>query len=252
MTSKILGLIGYPLTHSFSKQYFTQKFEKEKITDYIYRNFELKDLKEFSALIKKEPQITGLNVTIPYKEEILAYVDEISAEVKAVGAANTLVIHPISKKITAYNTDIYGFKLSILPYLKPHHRKALILGTGGAAKAVAYALQQLNIKTIMVSRQPKNETQLSYDDLTESIIKSHLLVVNTTPVGQFPKVEKSLRFSYDFITDKHLFYDLIYNPPETKFLYQARKKQATTCNGLNMLHLQAEKSWQIWTKKVDL
>ncbi len=249
MIPKILGLIGYPLTHSFSKKYFTQKFEKEKITGYVYRNFELTDIDELPALIKNTPLITGLNVTIPFKEKVLAYVDELSPEVQAVGAANTLVIHPKSRKIRAYNTDIHGFKHSLSPNLKPYHSKALILGTGGAAKAIAYALQQLNIDSVMVSRQPKNDQQLSYSDLTESVVKTHLLVVNATPVGQFPKLEESPRFPYDFITEKHLFYDLIYNPPVTGFLKQAQKKGITTCNGLNMLYLQAEKAWQIWTKE---
>ncbi len=248
MTPKILGLIGYPLTHSFSKSYFKQKFEKEKITDYIYRNFELPDLKELPYLIQNTPNLTGLNVTIPYKEKVLTYVDEVSPEVAAVGAANTLVIHPVSKKISAYNTDIYGFRQSLLAFLKPWHRKALILGTGGAAKAIDYTLQQMGIETLMVSRQPENERQITYDDLTEQIVKMHLLVINTTPVGQFPDTEKSPFFPYDFITVRHFFYDLIYNPPETKFLYMARKRGAVTCNGLKMLHLQAERSWKIWTK----
>ncbi len=252
MTRKTLGLIGYPLTHSFSKQYFSQKFEKENISDYIYRNFELTDIRLFSELIQTNPDLIGLNVTIPYKEKILAYVDELSPEVRAVGATNTLVIHPQSKKITAYNTDIYGFKQSILPYLKNYHRRALILGTGGAAKAVAYALRQLNIKSLMISRQPNNKQQLNYSDLTKSIVKSHLLVINTTPVGQYPETAKSPQFPFDFVTEKHLFYDLIYNPPETRFLSEAKKQNATICNGLNMLHLQAESAWQIWTKQVPL
>ena len=248
MKPKILGLIGYPLTHSFSKQYFTEKFEKEGITDYVYRNFELNDIKHFPELLKKYPDIVGLNVTIPYKEKILDFVDELSPEVAAIGAANTLVIHPATKKITAYNTDIYGFKQSLLPCLKPDHRKALILGTGGAAKAVAYTLRQLNIDAVMVSRYPKNAKQLAYSDLNEKIVKSHLLVVNTTPLGQFPDIEKKPAFPYNFITNRHLFYDLIYNPSKTSFLYYAENKGATICNGLIMLHLQAERAWQIWTK----
>ncbi len=252
MAPKILGLIGYPLTHSFSKQYFTKKFQKEKITNYVYLNFELSDIKQLPNLIKNTPRLTGLNVTIPYKEQVLDYVDELSPEVKAVGAANTLLIHPVSKHITAYNTDIYGFKHSLLPCLKPRHRKALILGTGGAAKAVAYTLQQLQIEYIMVSRHPVNDRQLTYNELTGDIVKTCLLVINTTPVGQYPDVEKYPSFPYNFITAKHLFYDLIYNPPETKFLHLARQKGANVCNGLEMLHLQAEKSWQIWTGQVAL
>lgn len=249
---KILGLIGYPLTHSFSKQYFTQKFEKENITDYTYRNFELKKIEDFPDLIQNTPQLTGLNVTIPYKEKVLKYVDILSPEVREIGAANTLAINPVSKKITAYNTDIYGFKQSLIPYLKPHHRRALILGTGGAAKAVVYGLKQLGIKTLMVSRQPKTTRQLAYHDLTEEVIKSHLLVINTTPLGQFPNTEASPDFPYNFITENHFFYDLIYNPPVTNFLQQAQKKGAVARNGLKMLYLQAEKAWKIWTNEVAL
>jgi len=252
MKPKILGLIGYPLTHSFSKQYFTEKFRKEGVTNYVYRNFELSDINFFPELLKTHPDIAGLNITIPYKEKILDFVDELSPEVAAIGATNTLVIHPVSKKITAYNTDIYGFKQSLLPCLKPEHRKALILGTGGAAKAVAYTLRQLNIDAVMVSRQPKNATQLSYTDLNEKIVKSHLLVVNTTPLGQFPEVEKRPAFPYNFITGKHLFYDLIYNPAKTTFLQIAENQGAIVCNGLNMLQLQAEKAWRIWTKQSAL
>ncbi len=248
MKLNILGLIGYPLTHSFSKRYFTEKFENEGVMDYVYRNFELSDINYFPELLKKHPDITGLNVTIPYKEKILNFVDEFSPEVKAVGAANTLQIHPETKKITAYNTDIYGFKQSLLPYLKPEHRRALILGTGGAAKAVAYTLRQLDIDAVMVSRKPKNTSQLAYTDLNEKIVKSHLLVVNTTPLGQFPHTEKSPAFPYDFITKKHLFYDLIYNPAKTTFLQHAENQGAVICNGLNMLQLQAEKAWQIWSQ----
>ena len=252
MKPKILGLIGYPLIHSFSKQYFAEKFEKEGITDYVYRNFELDDIKRFPELLKMYPDIVGLNVTIPYKEKILDFVDKLSPEVAAIGAANTLIIHPVTKKITAHNTDIYGFKQSLLPFLKPEHRKALILGTGGAAKAVAYTLQQLNIDAVMVSRQPKNATQLSYTDLNEKNVKSHLLVVNTTPLGQFPDIEKSPAFPYDFITNRHLFYDLIYNPSKTSFMRYAENKGAIVCNGLNMLQLQANKAWEIWMKQSAL
>ncbi len=252
MKPKILGLIGYPLTHSFSKQYFTEKFKNEGVTDYVYRNFELDDVKRFSELLKTYPDIVGLNVTIPYKEKILDFVDELSPEVATIGAANTLVIHPETKKIIAYNTDTYGFKQSLLPFLKPEHRKALILGTGGAAKAVAYTLQQLNIDAVMVSRQPKDVTQLSYSDLNEKIVKSHLLVVNTTPLGQFPDIEKKPAFPYNFITNRHLFYDLIYNPTKTSFLKKAENQGANICNGLNMLQLQAEKSWQIWQEQSAL
>jgi len=247
MTKK-LGLIGYPLTHSFSEKYFAQKFEKEQIKQYQYQNFELSDLEQFPNLLIENPDLIGLNVTIPYKEKVLKYVDYQSDVVKNVGAANTLVIDK-DKKISAYNTDVYGFTESIKPLLQAFHKKALILGTGGAAKAVAYALKQLQIDYYFVSRTPAGKLQIGYQDLNRKLVSEHLIIINTTPLGTFPNVNEKPDFPFDFITNKHLFYDLIYNPAQTQFLKEAKKQGAITYNGLKMLQLQAEKSWKIWTKK---
>ncbi len=247
--TKLLGLIGYPLTHSFSKKYFTQKFEKEGFDGYQYENFPLEDLQIFPDFIAEHPGLIGLNVTIPYKEKILKHVDFQDDVVSSIGAANTLVMTE-KGKIKAYNTDVYGFRESLKPLLKKHHQKALILGTGGASKAVAYVLHQLGIDYLFVSRIPRQENrQIGYEALTPDLINQYQIVINTTPLGTFPNVQQKPLFPYDFITNKHLFYDLIYNPSQTQFLKAAKKQGAETCNGLKMLHLQAEKSWEIWTKK---
>lgn len=240
-----LGLIGYPLTHSFSKKYFSEKFALEDLSFISYQNFPIEKINQFPELLKNNPDLIGLNVTIPYKEKILTYTDWQSDDVKAIGAANTLVITH-NGEVHAYNTDVYGFKESLRPYLKPYHKKALILGTGGAAKAVAYALNQLNIEYLMVSRTPKNEQEISYEEITENLMAKYLLVINTTPLGMMPNVDLFPLLPYDFVASQHLFYDLVYNPPLTNFLRQASNKGAAIVNGLNMLHLQAEKSWQIW------
>ncbi len=242
-----LGLIGYPLTHSFSKKYFSEKFACDQLSFISYHNFPIENIHQFPQLLKNNPDLIGLNVTIPYKEKILAYTNRQSDDVKAIGAANTLVITD-NGEVHAYNTDIYGFKESLKPYLRSYHNKALILGTGGAAKAVAYALKQLQIDYLMVSRTPKNDQEIGYEEINKDLMKSYLLVINTTPLGMMPQVDLSPSLPYDFITAQHLFYDLIYNPPLTNFLRQASNKGATVVNGLNMLHLQAEKSWQIWLK----
>ncbi len=244
---KKLGLIGYPLTHSFSKKYFTEKFNNENIKNWEYLNFELKNIDEFMDFISKYPELTGLNITIPYKEKILKYVDWQDAVVKEIGATNTLKLLP--NKIKAYNTDVYGFEESLKPYLKSHHHKALILGTGGASKAVSYVLKKMEISHKYVSRNPKKEDEIGYKDLKKEIIENHQIIINTTPVGTYLFPEKKVNFPYDFIQHTHLFYDLIYNPSKTDFLKEAEKRNATIVNGLKMLHLQAEKSWEIWNDK---
>ncbi len=246
-----LGLIGYPLSHSFSKKYFNDKFLQEKLTAFSYHNFELKKISEFSTILTQEPELIGLNVTIPYKEAILNYVHELSDNVKAIGAANTLVLHK-NGRIKAYNTDVYGFKESLIPLLKPYHKKALVLGSGGASKAVVYGLNQLGITATIVSRTPKNAQQITYEQIDENTMKTHLVVINTTPLGMMPLISLSPSIPYHFVTNKHLFYDLIYNPSQTSFLKQASQNGASVCNGLNMLYLQAEKAWKIWLENSDL
>jgi len=247
---KTLGLIGYPLTHSFSKNYFTEKFENEQIKDYEYLNFSLKKIDDFPALLKNIPSLIGLNVTIPYKEAILKYVDYQDPVVSEIGAANTLVVRS-NHKIEAYNTDVYGFYHSLKPHLKPHHRAALILGTGGASKAVAYTLRKLKIPYLFVSRNPKNNQSISYNQIDKNIIQNHQLIINTTPLGTFPNTGIKPELPYHLVTEKHFFYDLIYNPERTLFLREAEKRGAFVCNGLKMLYLQAEEAWKIWQKKTS-
>jgi len=246
---KIFGLVGFPLIHSFSKEYFTRKFKEEGWKDYEYRNFELKNIAEFPKIISETEGLSGLNITIPYKSEILQYVDFQSDVVKEINAANTLVILS-DRKILADNTDVVGFEQSIKPYLESHHKRALILGTGGAAKAVAYVFKKLRIPYLFVSRTPRGrENMISYAELDKFIFKQYQIVVNTTPVGSYPHTSEMPVIPYDFVTDLHLFYDLIYNPSQTNFLEKASIKGAKTLNGLKMLHLQAEASWKIWQKK---
>ena len=240
------GLIGKNISYSFSESYFKNKFEKEHIKDASYQNFDLESISEFNALIKKNNDIAGLNVTIPYKEVIIPYLDSINKTAAKIGAINTI---KITKKgnLKGYNTDYYGFINSLEPILKKHHKNALILGTGGASKAIAYALNKLKINYIYVSRT-KTEDNLTYNELNEQIINKHLIIINCSPVGTFPKIQDCPDIPYEFITNKHILFDLIYNPSETLFLKKGKQLGATICNGLIMLELQAEKSWEIWNK----
>jgi shikimate dehydrogenase len=244
---KLFGLIGYPLSHSFSAGYFSEKFRKEGITDFQYLNFPLQDLSAFSELVRTHPELLGLNVTIPYKEKIIAYIDKLDPVAEKIGAVNTLkFIHDGSHKtITGYNTDYWGFRNSLLPLINPSHKNALILGTGGASKAVSFVLKELGINYIFVSRNPE-EGELGYHDLCISVIKKHLLIINTTPLGTFPDINSFPDIPYDLLTTDHVLYDLVYNPPETEFLRLGLQKGAHCINGQRMLELQAEKSWEIW------
>lgn len=239
------GLLGKTLSHSFSKKYFEEKFKRENI-DAEYENFEIDDISEVEELFSAQPNLCGLNVTIPYKEHIMPYLDEIDEQAQKIGAVNTIYIDKKTGKKKGYNTDVYGFKQSLKPFLENQHQRALILGTGGASKAVAYVLNELGIITAFVSRNPTTENQLSYDDLNEKLIQSFLLIVNTTPLGTFPNVDERPAINYNAITKNHLLYDLIYNPVETAFLKEGKKRGALTINGEQMLKLQAEKAWEIW------
>lgn len=241
------GLIGKNLSHSFSKQYFEQKFGKEGISDASYSLFELTEMTEFTALVQ-EHQLAGLNVTIPYKEAILPYLDEIDEEAKAIGAVNTIQFTKSGLK--GYNTDVIGFRNSIKPFLENIHTRALILGTGGAAKAVAYVLENLGIKITYVSRNPKAENEFSYADINSFVIKHHLLIVNTTPIGTFPNITEALELPYEYLTEQHFLYDLVYNPSETQFLQHAKAAGAIAINGEQMLKIQAEEAWKIWEKGI--
>jgi shikimate dehydrogenase len=242
---KIYGLIGRSLGHSFSEKYFSQKFQREKIKDCEYRNFEIEDLQIEIRLLKNNGSIKGLNVTIPYKTDVITFLDEMSEEVRSINACNCIKIK--EGKWKGFNTDIIGFEKSFVPHLKPFHKKALILGTGGASKAVAFVLEKLNIGFLKVSRS-KSEDQgvVSYGDISSEKMKEYQIVINTTPLGTFPNVNEYPVLPYESITNQHYFFDLIYNPPKTLFLSLAEKKGAVIENGSEMLAIQAEESWKIW------
>lgn len=239
---KTLGLIGYPLSHSFSKKYFTEKFEQENIKGWQYELFPLERIEALPDLLKKHPSIVGLNVTIPYKEAVIPYLNEVD-ESAAFGAVNTIKIE--GKKLIGFNTDVYGFEQSLRPMLKADHTQALILGTGGAAKAVANVLSGLGIEFKYVSRTP-SDGQFSYQDIDKNTIKKHTLIVNTTPLGMHPKVDSCPDLPYQSLTPRHILYDLLYNPNVTTFLKKGKKQDTYIKNGLEMLYLQAEKAWTIW------
>ncbi|MCK7591734.1 shikimate dehydrogenase [Subsaxibacter sp. CAU 1640] len=239
------GLIGKNISYSFSKTHFTAKFENDEL-DYSYENFDIQDVSQFPSILKNNPNLLGLNVTIPYKESIIPYLDELNDVAKEIGAVNTIKIDS-SGKLKGYNTDCYGFEKSLQPLINHHHRKALILGTGGASKGVAYALKQLKIPFDFVSRNANSETKFTYKDLNEDIIKSHQIIINCTPVGTHPNVNECPDIPYDAVTKEHILYDLIYNPIQTKFLICGEIKGATITNGFKMLELQADKAWEIWS-----
>lgn len=240
------GLIGKNISYSFSKQYFTDKFERENLPNFSYENFDIADISQIQNIVEETLYLKGLNVTIPYKESIFPFLDKINKKAVLIGAVNTIRITK-NHKLKGYNTDYYGFRKSIKPFLKPHHKSALILGTGGASKAVAYALQTLNITYKFVSRNPKFD-QLNYQDLDQQIFDSHHIVINCTPIGTFPNIAEFPHLPYAFFTKEHLAFDLIYNPAETAFLQKAKENQAITVNGHQMLIFQAEKAWKIWHK----
>ena len=238
------GLIGKNIDYSFSKAHFTTKFENDALL-YSYENFDIEDISQFPEILQQNTNILGLNVTIPYKEEIIPYLDTLNKTASKIGAVNTIKFHP-SGKTEGFNTDYYGFQKSIEPYLKSHHNRALILGTGGASKAIAYALKKLKIRCDYVSRSALPKAKYRYTDLTEQIIKKHPIIINCTPIGTHPDVNLCPDIPYDGITKDHLLYDLIYNPSQTKFLMCGEVLGATTCNGSKMLEYQAEKAWEIW------
>jgi len=244
-TMRRFGLIGKNISYSFSRNHFSKKFEKEGIVDCQYDNFDIQDISEFPDIIKNTEGLKGLNVTIPYKESVIPYLDKLNKKAKAIGAVNTI---KITKKgnLVGYNTDYYGFKKSIEPFLKPHHKTALILGTGGASKGIAYALNKLDIKVIFVSRNPSSVQNYSYKDLSKKVISDYNIIVNCTPLGTYPNISECPDIPFDSITNNHLLFDLIYNPTETEFLRRGKDQGATICNGSKMLHFQAEKAWEIW------
>lgn len=242
---KKLGLLGKNISYSFSRAYFKEKFEKEGINDISYDNFDLEDIKLFPEIIKNTKGLKGLNVTIPYKEDVMPFLDKIKKKAREIGAVNTIKVTKKGRLI-GYNTDYYGFYKSIKPAIKPYHMSALILGTGGASKAIAYSLKKLDIPYHYVSRTKSEGVTYTYETLTSSIIKQHKIIVNCTPLGTFPDVDTCPNIPYDGITNHHVLFDLIYNPAETAFLKHGKAKEATIINGSKMLVYQAEKSWEIW------
>ncbi|MQP52932.1 MULTISPECIES: shikimate dehydrogenase [unclassified Flavobacterium] len=240
------GLIGRNISYSFSKKYFNEKFEIGHFDNCEYKNYDIESIKEFPKVITEIKGLRGLNVTIPYKEEIIPYLDKLSKTAKKIGAVNCVTISK-KKNLKGYNTDYHGFKKSIKPLLKDHHKKALILGTGGASKAIAYALRNLKIEYDFVSRTA-DEFQFKYEELDAAIFEEYTIIINTTPVGTHPNVDDCLNLDYSLFTKKHIAFDLIYNPEETAFLRMAKAKGAVTKNGYEMLVLQAEKAWKIWNE----
>ncbi len=243
------GLIGYPLQHSFSKKYFSGKFEKENIQDCQFELYELDNINKFPKLIESEPSLEGVSVTIPYKEQVIPFLDELEPGCKAIGAVNCIQVK--GKKLKGYNTDYIGFKVSLEKWLNGAQPKALILGTGGASKAVKQALLDLDLPFLTVSRSPKKEQgYITYEDLKKdkSILESHPLIINTTPLGTFPNTEEMPEIPVENISKGHWVYDLVYNPEKTFLMKTLESKGAKVKNGLEMLELQAEAAWEIWNK----
>ena len=242
---KVYGLIGYPLGHSFSKQYFTEKFAREGLNDCRFEIFPIPSIKEFPALLKNNPLLKGLCVTIPYKEQVLEYLDVLSPEVKVIGATNS--IHFNNNQLIGNNTDIIGFEQSFSKLLQPHHSKALVLGTGGASKAVQYVLAKLGIAFLVVSRNAGGgEAQVLYKDIDEVLMQEYTIIINCTPVGMQPNDHTLPDLPYQFISARHYLFDLVYKPSKTLFLLEGEKRGAVIENGFEMLVLQAEESWRIW------
>jgi shikimate dehydrogenase len=248
---KTFGLVGYPLGHSFSKKFFTEKFENEGLTDHQYINFEIDSIARFASIFDQYDNIAGLNCTIPYKQQIMTFLNEIDDEARQVGAVNTVKIMntPQGMRLKGFNTDIIGFERSIKPMLGPQHKKALILGTGGASKAVKHVLSKLGIAYVSASIENELfENEIRYEAIDEAFIKDHLVIVNATPLGTFPHNDTCPQIPYNAITENHVLFDLVYNPDVTLFMQKGAEKGAKTKNGLEMLHGQALAAWEIWNR----
>ncbi|MDP2385529.1 MAG: shikimate dehydrogenase [Bacteroidota bacterium] len=248
---RAFGLIGKQLGHSFSKKYFEEKFQKLGITDCSYELFPIDSIANIETILASNPNLIGLNVTIPYKESVLKYLDHLDPSAEKTGAVNCIKINSETGKkvLTGYNTDTFGFQQSIKPFLEPQHDKALILGTGGASKAVEYVLKQIGVNCFFVSRSndESKENYFTYGQINEQKITDHFkLIINTTPVGMYPDVDSCPNISFDSIGPQHLLYDLVYNPEQTSFLKKGKEKGAVAINGLSMLYHQADKAWSIW------
>ena len=243
--NRVFGLLGKNISYSFSKGYFTGKFKELNLKKNKYVNFDIQQIEDFPSIISKEKNLRGINVTIPYKEEIIRYLDNLDITAKKIGAVNTIKFTKRGN-LKGYNSDVVGFEKSITPLLEKHHKKALILGTGGASKAIAFALKKNNIKYKFVSRNPKGKKEISYDSLTQEILEKYALIINCTPLGTSPDIDKCPNIPYQYLTNKHLLFDLIYIPEVSTFLSKGKDKGATIKNGYEMLELQAEESWRIW------
>src|SRR5690554_746155 len=244
---KKYGLLGYPLTHSFSKQFFTEKFQKERI-DSEYLNFEIKSVDRVSKIIEDHPDLAGLNVTIPYKEVIIPFLNDLDPEAKEISAVNTIRIVRRQEEVylTGFNTDIWGFEQSLKPLLKSHHKNALILGTGGASKAIQHVLKKLGINFLTATTRTPSVNSISYSDITKQLISDYTLIINTTPLGTYPNTSTFPDIPYEYLSTHHLLYDLVYNPQITIFLEKGKEQGAVIKNGYEMLILQALKSYEIW------
>tara|TARA_R110002073_G_scaffold15953_3_gene62144 strand:- start:13071 stop:13835 length:765 start_codon:yes stop_codon:yes gene_type:complete len=244
----LFGLVGKNISYSFSKNYFSEKFKKLELDTHQYVNFDIEKIEEFPKVVHEfKFCLKGFNVTIPYKQDVFLYLDKVNKTARKIGAVNTI---RITKKgnLKGYNTDVFGFQKSIEPLLKPHHNKALILGTGGASKAIAYVFKLLEIEYLKVSRHPRKKKEISYVNLTQEILEEYKVIVNSTPLGTFPSVDEKPAIPYQFLTKEHLLYDLIYNPEVTAFLKEGLHAGTQVKNGFEMLELQAEESWRIWNK----
>lgn len=240
---KTYGLVGKNIDYSFSRTYFDEKFKRESIAA-VYRNFDLENIREFPEILESTSELSGLNVTIPYKQAVIPFLNKLSPDAKKIGAVNTIKFEN-DGSLTGHNTDFIGFKKSIQPFLKSHHQKALILGTGGASKAIAYALKDLGIRYRFVSRKA-GEDQFDYRALNKVVLEEYTIIINCTPLGTYPAVEKFPQIPVKDLNSSHLLFDLIYNPETTKLMELARQRGATAINGLQMLEFQAEAAWEIW------
>ena len=246
IVQKRFGLLGRNINYSFSKGYFTDKFNNENFEGCTYENFDIQEIDAFAEIIKNTPDLKGLNVTIPYKEAVIPFLDKLSKKAALIGAVNTIKITK-KGKLKGYNTDYYGFKKALEPLLKSHHKKALILGTGGASKGVAFALDELNIPYTFVSREA-TENAIDYNRINATTFDNYQIIINSTPLGTSPNTEAFPLIPYEYFTKNHIAFDLIYNPAETQFLKKAKEQGAQIKNGLDMLIFQAEKAWDIWNK----
>lgn len=242
----LYGLIGYPLGHSFSKQYFNEKFEKEGLEDCFFELYALENIDEFPALLKRHPGLKGLAVTIPYKEAVIPFLHSLTPQASTIGAVNCIEFLPGG--LRGHNTDVVGFEQSFVPYLQHHNTKALVLGTGGASKAVQFVLQKLGIPFLLVSRNAIGKTAISYDQVNAELLKEYTIIVNCSPVGMAPREADKPQIPYEHLNFAHYLYDLVYKPAETQFLLEGKNRGAVVKNGYEMLLIQAEENWKIWNE----